>query len=254
MAESEKLVYADRAEYLGDPDFYNVPQSRLISDAYITGRRKFIDMNRARPADEISAGNPGHESEQTTHFSVVDAEGNAVAVTTTLNGGYGSKVLVKGAGFFLNNEMDDFSIKPGYPNMFGLIGGEANAIEPGKRMLSSMTPTIVEKDGKLNVVVGSPGGATIITTVFQVILNVVEHGMDMQTAVNALRFHHQWRPDVIKAEEGDFTPRVAKKLKKYGYTIEYRKSIGRADAIQVRPDGSLEGGADPRGDDTARGF
>lgn len=254
MAESEKLVYADRAEYLGDPDYFDVPVKQLISDSYISRRRKLIDLSRAKPADEISAGNVMPESEQTTHFSIVDSDGNAVAVTTTLNGGFGSKVLVQGAGFFLNNEMDDFSIKPGHPNMFGLLGGEANAIAPGKRMLSSMTPTILEKNGKLYMVVGSPGGATIITSVFQTILNVVEHRMNMQQAVNALRFHHQWRPDVIMAEEGNFTPGVLKKLEKYGYSTEYRKTIGRVDAIYIRSDGRIEGGADPRGDDTAVGF
>ncbi len=254
MVASEKLVYADRAEYLGDPDYYPVPQQELISDAYLDQRRKTIDMERGRPSAEIAAGKIRRESEQTTHFSIVDTKGNAVAVTTTLNGGFGSKVLVKGTGFFLNNEMDDFSIKPGYPNMFGLIGGEANAIAPGKRMLSSMTPTILEKNGELYMVVGTPGGATIITSVFQTVLNVVEHGMDMQTAVNALRFHHQWLPDVIKAEEGVFTGKVIQRLEKYGYVIEYRNSIGRVDAILIRPDGKLEGGADPRGDDTAAGF
>ncbi len=254
MAEAEKLVYADRAEYLGDPDFYKVPQNQLISDVYIDERRKTIDMNRARIADEIKAGNMLTESEQTTHFSIVDGYGNAVSVTTTLNGGFGSKVLVDGAGFFLNNEMDDFSIKPGYPNMFGLIGGEANAIVPGKRMLSSMTPTILEKDGELMMVVGSPGGATIITSVFQTIINVVDHNMDMQQAVNALRFHHQWRPDIITSEEGNFTQEVLERLELFGHKIKYRKSIGRVDAILILPDGSLEGGADPRGDDMASGY
>ena len=254
MAEAEKLVYADRAEYLGDPDFYKVPQDQLINDAYIDERRKTIDMNRAKTADEIKAGNMLPESEQTTHYSIVDSYGNAVSVTTTLNGGFGSKVLVDGAGFFLNNEMDDFSIKPGYPNMFGLIGGEANAIEPEKRMLSSMTPTILEKDGKLMMVVGSPGGATIITSVFQTILNVVDHDMGIQQAVNALRFHHQWRPDIITSEEGNYTPEVLEKLELLGHKIKYRKQIGRVDAILILKNGRMEGGADPRGDDTASGY
>ena len=183
----------------------------------------------------------------------MDQFGNAVAVTTTLNHNYGSKIYVDGAGFFLNNEMDDFSAKPGVPNLFGLIGGEANKIEAEKRMLSSMTPTIIEKEDEVFMVLGSPGGSTIITSVLQVFLNVVEHGMEMQEAVSVLRFHHQWLPDQILAEEGRFDEKLELKLRKMGHEIKYREVIGKVDAILVK-DGLLYGGADPRGDDTAIGF
>jgi gamma-glutamyltranspeptidase/glutathione hydrolase len=195
------------------------------------------------------------ESDQTTHYSIVDAYGNAVSVTNTLNGAYGSKVYVDGAGFFLNNEMDDLSSKPGEPNMFGLIGAEANSIEPEKRMLSSMTPTIVEKDDQLFMVVGSPGGSTIITSVVQNILNVVEHGMGMQQSVSAPRFHHQWLPDEILFENS-FDTLAFPELRRKGYSLSKGNSpiIGKVDAILVLPDGKLEGGADPRGDDKAVGF
>ncbi len=255
MAEAEKRVYADRARYLGDPDFVEVPVEGLISEKYCRERMKDFTPGEVTPSDSIYAGDPpGYESEETTHYSVVDAAGNAVSVTTTLNRSYGNKVVVKDAGFLLNNEMDDFSIKPGYPNSFGLIGGKANAIEPGKRMLSSMTPTIVEKNGKLFMVVGSPGGSTIITSVFQTILNVTEHGMSMQDAVNAGRFHHQWKPDMIFYEANAFTPSDTLALKDMGYVLYMRGSIGRVDAVRVTEDGQKETGADPRGDDTAAGY
>ncbi len=255
MVEAEKRVYADRARYLGDPDFFKVPVEGLISPQYCRERMKDFSPGTATPADSISAGDPpGYESEETTHYSVVDDAGNAVSVTTTLNRSYGNKVFVRGAGFLLNNEMDDFSIKPGYPNSFGLIGGEANAIRPEKRMLSSMTPTIVEKNGRLFMVVGSPGGSTIITSVFQTILNVTEHNMPIQEAVNAGRFHHQWKPDVIFAEADAFTPADTLRLREMGYRLKWRSSIGRVDAILVREDGGKEGGADPRGDDAAAGY
>ena len=255
MVEAERRVYADRATHLGDSDFYPVPLQKLLEKEYSTYRMENFRPDEATPSLAISAGNPTPvESMETTHFSVVDTEGNAVSVTTTLNGGYGSKVVVAGAGFFLNNEMDDFSIKPGFPNMFGLIGGEANAIQPEKRMLSSMTPTIVEKEGKLFMVVGTPGGSTIITSVFQTILNVTEHGMGMQAAVNVKRFHHQWLPDTIFTEPQAFTPEVTQQLEAMGHTVEARGLIGRVDAILVLPGGNLEGGADPRGDDAAVGY
>ena len=254
MAECEKLVFADRAEYLGDPDFIEVPVFKLLDPEYLALRTALISLDKARQTTEISAGQFIEEHEETTHFSIVDAEGNAVSCTTTLNGSYGNYVVVGGAGFLLNNEMDDFSSKPGVPNMYGLIGGEANAIEPGKRMLSSMTPTIVEKNGKLFMVTGTPGGSTIITSVFQNILNVIEFGMNMQGAVDFKRFHHQWRPDYIQYEKGRFDRALRKKLKKLGHSLKKRDAIGRVDAILVREDGSLEGGADPRGDDTAMGF
>ena len=255
MVEAERRVYADRATHLGDPDFYPVPLQKLLEKEYSTYRLESFLPDQATPSSEISAGNPAPvESMETTHFSVVDAQGNAVSVTTTLNGGYGSKVVVAGSGFFLNNEMDDFSIKPGFPNMFGLIGGEANAIAPEKRMLSSMTPTIVEKNGDLYMVVGTPGGATIITSVFQTILNVTEHGMGMQAAVNAKRFHHQWLPDTIFTENEALTSEVTQQLEAMGHAIKENGNIGRVDAILVLPGGNLEGGADPRGDDAVVGY
>jgi len=255
MVEAEKRVYADRAAYLGDPDFFNVPVEGLISPQYCRERMKGFTPGTVTPSDSISAGDPpGYESEETTHYSVVDDAGNAVSVTTTLNRSYGNKVFVRGAGFLLNNEMDDFSIKPGYPNSFGLIGGKANAIRPGKRMLSSMTPTIVEKEGKLFMVVGSPGGSTIITSVFQTILNVTVHNMQIQQAVDAGRFHHQWKPDVIFAEAMAFSPTDTLRLREMGYRLKIRSSIGRVDAILVGEDGRKAGGADPRGDDAAAGY
>jgi gamma-glutamyltranspeptidase / glutathione hydrolase len=255
MTEVERRVYADRATHLGDPDFYRVPVSSLLDEKYLQARRAGISPDKKTPSSQIQAGMFAlNESNETTHFSIVDKAGNAVAITTTLNGGYGSKVIVKEAGFLLNNEMDDFSIKPGVPNMFGLVGGKANAIVPGKRMLSSMTPTIIEKDGKLLMVVGTPGGSTIITSVFQTILNVLEHEMNMQEAVNAKRFHHQWLPDEIVVEEGGFTPETRQALEAKGHVIREIPAIGRVDAILVKKGGVLEGGADPRGDDTALGY
>ena len=254
MIEAERRVYADRATHLGDPDFYRVPQKYLINPIYSKYRMSNFIWEKATLSSDIKAGEVPKETEETTHFSIVDREGNSVAVTTTLNGGYGSMVFVKGAGFLLNNEMDDFSVKPGTPNMFGLIGGEANAIQPGKRMLSSMTPTILEKNGKLFMIVGTPGGATIITSVFQTVLNVVEFDMGMQSAVNAKRFHHQWLPDEVVVEKGGIDSMVRTKLEKKGYKFRERNAIGRVDAILKTPWGYYEGGADSRGDDTKLGW
>ena len=256
LTEAERRVYADRAYFLGDPDFNVIPLDTLKSANYNVRRMADFNWDRATLSSEVSHGDIQIiESDQTTHYSIVDTFGNAVSVTNTLNGAYGSKVYVDGAGFFLNNEMDDLSSKPGEPNMFGLVGAEANSIEPEKRMLSSMTPTIVEKNGELFMVVGSPGGPTIITSVVQNILNVVEHGMGMQESVSAPRFHHQWLPDDIRFEN-TFDTIAFPELRSKGYSLSKgdTRIIGKVDAILVLPDGRLEGGADPRGDDTAVGF
>jgi gamma-glutamyltranspeptidase/glutathione hydrolase len=257
LTEAERRSYADRAHYMGDIDFVNVPIDSLIADSYTKKRMSSFSWDKATKSSDVSHGDVlGHESDQTTHYSIIDQFGNSISVTTTLNTGYGSKVLVKGAGFFLNNEMDDFSAKPGVPNVYGLLGSEANAIAPEKRMLSSMTPTIVEKEGKLRMVVGTPGGSTIITSVLQNIVNVVDYDMGMQESVNKARFHHQWMPDNVRMEPNGFDSITKSKLKRLGYKIIERNSliIGRVDAILVLPNGKLEGGADPRGDDAAVGF
>jgi len=257
ITEAERRVYADRAKYLGDPDFGRVPVAQLLDKKYNKDRMATTRRDgRATPSSEITAGTglPGYESEQTTHYNIVDAQGNAVACTTTLNGAYGSKVVVAGAGFFLNNEMDDFSAKAGVPNMYGLVGGTANAIAPGKRMLSAMTPTILSKKGKLAMVVGTPGGSTIITSVMQGIINVIDYNQDAQQAVAAPRLHHQWLPDQIDAEENALLPAARDTLQKRGYKINPRSAWGRMEIIRVLPDGQLQGGADPRGDDTAVGY
>ena len=256
MIEAERRVYADRAKFMGDPDFVKVPVAQLISPEYLKTRWNDFSWAKASDSRTIKGGSiPGYESLETTHFSIVDKEGNAVSITTTLNGGYGSRVVVGGAGFFMNNEMDDFSVKPGSPNMYGLIGNQANSIAPNKRMLSSMTPTILEKDGKLFMVVGTPGGSTIMTSVYQTILNVIEHGMTMQQAVNALKFHHQWLPDKTTFENGAFSETTIEALKNRGYILEkLTNTLGRMDCILIRPDGSYEGASDPRADNTARGY
>ncbi|WP_462352414.1 gamma-glutamyltransferase [Capnocytophaga leadbetteri] len=257
LVEAERRAYADRAYYMGDADFVKVPTQQLLSPDYLKERMSSFSWDKASKSTEIAHGKiVGYESDETTHYSIVDRFGNAVAVTTTLNTNYGSKVYVKGGGFFLNNQMDDFSIKPGEPNTYGLVGSEKNAIAPNKRMLSSMSPTIIEKDGKLFMVIGTPGGSTIITSVLQCFLNVAEYGMTMQQSVSKPRFHHQWLPDDVMYEPKGFAPEVIAHLKAKGYKPREENFviIGKVDAILVQPDGTLEGGADPRGDDTAVGY
>ena len=277
LGEAMRRVYADRTEWLGDSDYFPVPVEALTQKDYMQQRMASFDPEKTSPSDAVDHGDPfAYESTETTHFSVVDYEGQAVSVTTTINGGFGSLVVVDGAGFFLNNEMDDFSAKPGVPNMYGLVGSEANAIEPGKRMLSSMTPTIIEDPhGRLFMVIGTPGGSTIITTVFQVVMNVIDHGMNIQEAVAAPRVHHQWLPDVMRYERGGLAKDVVVNLERRGWTISERGGTsGLADGIVVLYEGGTDevdpsgldriqagyggrvylGGADPRGEDAAAGY
>ncbi|SNB18580.1 Gamma-glutamyltranspeptidase [Flavobacterium psychrophilum] len=257
ITEAERRAYADRNYYLGDPDFITNPINQLSDSDYLKNRMSNFSLEKATLSSDIAQGKINfNESTETTHYSIVDSFGNAVSATTTLNDNYGSKLYCKELGFFLNNQMDDFSIKAGTPNLYGLIGGKANSIAPQKRMLSSMTPTIVEKDNKLFMVVGTPGGSTIITSVLQTILNVSQFNLTMQEAVNAPRFHHQWVPDVVTFEPNGFPKDTLDALKQKGYLINEKNNpiIGKVDAILIQPNGNIEGGADKRGDDKAVGF
>ena len=252
MTEIERRAYADRANFLGDPDFVRVPVKTLVSDKYLKGRMKDFQPGKAGSSTETKAGD-FKESEETTNISIIETDANAVGVTTTLNGGYGSRTVVGGAGFLLNNEMDDFSVKPGVPNMFGAVGNEKNAIAPGKRMLSSMTPTIVMKNNMPYLVVGTPGGTTIPTSVFQTLVDILEFGMNTDDAVNKPKFHHQWLPDQLDVERG-FPEAVKKELTKMGYTLKERSAIGRTEVIKKTAPQKVEAVADNRGDDHAAGY
>jgi gamma-glutamyltranspeptidase/glutathione hydrolase len=251
MIEAERRAYADRATYMGDPDFWKVPVKTLMSKNYLQERMKDYDSLHASESEGIKAGEI-HESEETTHISIMDKDGNMVAITTTLNNSYGSKTVVGGAGFLLNDEMDDFSSKPGVPNMYGAVGGEANAIAPGKRMLSSMTPTLVLKDNQPYVVVGTPGGTTIPTSVFQTIVDIIDFNMSAAQAVDNPKFHHQWLPDEVMIEPA-FPKDTQTALEKMGYTLKERGAIGRTEVIKVT-NGELEAAADIRGNDSAAGY
>ena len=254
MVEAERRAYADRAEYMGDADFFKVPEKELTDDSYIKGRMKDFVADKAGNSKDIKPGKlVKKESEETTHLSVIDKDGNAVSITTTLNNNYGSKTVIGGAGFFLNDEMDDFSVKPGIPNLYGAVGGEANAIAPGKRMLSSMTPTIVLRDNNPFLVLGTTGGTTISTSVFQTIIDVIDFGMSTEAAVSASKFHHQWLPDRIDVED-DFPAAVKARLENMGYTINVRNKIGRTEVIKVSPNRTIEAIADSRGDDGAEAY
>jgi gamma-glutamyltranspeptidase/glutathione hydrolase len=255
MVEAERRVYADRAKWLGDPDFVQVPVKELMDPTYVNNRMKSMSFEKATPSKEVAAGDfPSYESPETTHYSIVDEEGNAVSITTTLNNSYGSKVFVGGAGFLLNDEMDDFSAKAGVPNLYGLIGTKANEIQPQKRMLSSMTPTIITENNQLKMVVGTPGGSTIITSVFQVVLNVLEMKMNMQQAVEFPRFHHQWLPEQTRFESKRFSEDQLLRLKSKGYDFGPSPSIGLVEGILILPSGKRQGGADSRGDDTVSAY
>jgi len=251
MTEVERRAFADRAEFLGDPDFVKVPVQQLTDSLYLSERMKDFEPGKAGSSKTTLAGNV-KESEETTHLSVIDAAGNAVSVTTTLNGSYGSRTVVSGAGFLLNNEMDDFSVKPGVPNMYGAVGNEKNAIAPGKRMLSSMTPAIVLKNNKPYLVTGTPGGTTIPTSVFQTIVNMIDFGMTPEDAVNKPKFHHQWLPDEIFVEK-DFDSTTLQQLKDMGYKVNVRGTIGRVELIQV-VNKKITAVADKRGDDDAKAY
>ena len=259
LAEAMRIAYADRAEYLGDPDFVAVPVEALTSVAYAQYRRPQIDEERATPSSQVTAVEASQlrnlrESAETSHLTVVDGDRNAVSLTFTVNGGFGAGVVAEGTGILLNNEMDDFAIAPGVANLYGLVGGEANAIAPGKTPLSSMTPTIVLQDSQLRLALGSPGGSTIITTVLQVLLNVLVYELDVAAAIAAPRFHHQWLPDRLILQEAGFAPETVETLRQRGHEIEQWQGWGNANAIVVRPDQTLAGGADPRGDGAALGW
>ena len=252
MVESQRLAYADRAEHMGDPDFWKVPTRTLISDAYAKQRMQDYTPGVAGNSKNTIAGQ-AKESEQTTHYSVIDKVGNMVAITTTLNGSYGNKTVVAGAGFLLNNEMDDFSVKPGVPNMFGALGGEANAIAPGKRMLSSMTPTLVTVNNKAYLTIGSPGGTTIPNQIYEGLINMIDFKMSLKQSIDASRFHHQWIPDQIQVE-ADFPDATVQALKNQGYKVTQRGYFGRMDGIRILPNGKIEAAGDKRGDDSVAGY
>lgn len=254
LAEAMKRVYSDRSEFMGDKDFYNMPTEKLISKFYAKSRIENFKLGETIPSDEIKHGNPDKESPQTTHISVADSKGNMVSLTTTLNDIFGSKVVVDGAGFLLNNEMDDFSVKPGVPNIYGLIGNEANAIQPGKRMLSSMTPTIILKDNKPFLVIGSPGGSKIITAVLQSILNIIDFDMSVEDAVDSPRLHHQWFPDILQFENSYASNIIIRELKEIGYNVKIISDFARVEAIKYNPDGTLTGHSDRRGSGKALGY